>query len=64
MPRVIRVTVSPRGEVTVQTNGYRGADCLRASRFLEQSLGTPAGERKTAEFYEGQPQGEAVNESA
>jgi hypothetical protein len=52
MSRVIEVTVSPQGETTVQTKGYSGADCLLASKFLEQALGVPTQERKTAEFYE------------
>jgi hypothetical protein len=51
MPRIIEVTVSPTGETTVQTKGYAGADCLQASRFLEQALGVPVAERKTAEFH-------------
>jgi hypothetical protein len=51
MSRVIEITVSPKGETTVQTKGYVGADCLRASRFLEQALGTPSAEKKTAEYY-------------
>jgi hypothetical protein len=51
MSRVIEITVSPKGEATVQTKGYAGADCLRASRFLEQALGTPSADQKTAEFY-------------
>ena len=54
MSRVIEVMVSPTGEATVQTRGYAGADCLRASQFLEQALGLTTNERKTAEFY--QPQ--------
>jgi hypothetical protein len=51
MPRIIEVTVSPRGETTVQTKGYSGADCVQASKFLEQALGTPTAETKTSEFY-------------
>ncbi len=51
MPRIIEVTVSPTGEATVQTKGYAGGDCLQASRFLEEALGTTAAERKTTEFY-------------
>jgi hypothetical protein len=49
---MIEVVVSPAGEATVQTRGYAGADCLRASQFLEQALGITADERKTAEFYQ------------
>ena len=52
MARIIEVTVSPTGETTVQTKGYAGADCLQASKFLEQALGVVNTERKTAEFYQ------------
>lgn len=52
MPRVIEVLVSPAGEVQVQTRGYAGADCLQASRFLEQALGLPVAEQKTAEYHQ------------
>ena len=44
MPRIIEVTVSPRGETTVQTKGYAGGDCLAASQFLEQALGVTTAE--------------------
>ena len=50
--RLIEVTVSPQGDATVETKGYAGADCLLASKFLEQALGTTTADRKTAEFYE------------
>jgi hypothetical protein len=52
--RIIEVTVSPQGETTVQTKGYAGADCLQASRFLEEALGATINERKTTEFYQAQ----------
>jgi hypothetical protein len=51
MARVIEVIVSPTGEVTVQTKGYAGADCLQASKALEQALGVTTAEHKTSEFY-------------
>ena len=51
-PRIIEVTVSPKGEITLQTKGYAGSDCLRASRFLEQALGVTIQEQKTAEFHQ------------
>lgn len=52
MVRIIEVIVSPQGETTVQTKGYAGSDCLQASKFLEQSLGVAAGDRKTGEYYQ------------
>jgi DUF2997 family protein len=50
--RVIEVVVSPQGEITMQTKGYAGADCLQASKFLEQALGIAATDRKTIEYYQ------------
>jgi hypothetical protein len=51
MARVIEVVVSPKGETTVQTKGYLGADCLQASKYVEQALGVTSADRKTGEFY-------------
>ena len=55
--RIIEVVVSPQGETTVQTKGYVGAECLQASRWLEQALGIATSDNKTAEFH-----GQAVAE--
>jgi hypothetical protein len=52
MPRIIEVVVSPTGETTVQTKGYAGADCLQASKFLEQALGVVTSDTKTAEYHQ------------
>ena len=62
MARVIEVTVSPKGEATVQTKGFAGADCLRASKFLEQALGVTAADRKTGEFYQAAPAEQQVRQ--
>jgi hypothetical protein len=51
MNRIIEVTVTPKGETSIQTKGYAGADCLQASKFLEQALGVAAKDVKTGEFY-------------
>jgi hypothetical protein len=55
MSRVIEVVVSPKGETTVQTKGYAGADCLQASKYLELALGVMSADRKTGEFYLSNP---------
>jgi DUF2997 family protein len=60
MSRVIEVIISPTGETTVQTRGYAGTDCLRASKFLEDALGIVTAEQKTSEFYQ---QGTAERQS-
>jgi hypothetical protein len=52
MARIIEVSVSPQGEISVQTKGYAGSDCLQASKFLEQALGRTTTDNKTAEFFQ------------
>ena len=54
MSRVIEVIVSPKGEVTIQTKGYAGSDCVQASKFLEQALGVKTADHKTGEYYQTQ----------
>lgn len=49
--KIIEIVVSPKGETTVQTKGYAGSDCLAASKFLEQALGTTVADNKTMDFY-------------
>ena len=52
MNRIIEVTVSPKGETSIQTKGFAGSDCLQASKFLEQALGIATKEVKTGEYYQ------------
>ncbi len=58
--RIIEIVVSPQGETTVQTKGYAGADCLEASKWLEQALGIKTIDRKTTEFYQAVPEAQHV----
>jgi len=52
--KTIEIIVSPTGQSTVKTRGFRGASCQEASRLLEQALGSRTAERLTAEFYQSQ----------
>jgi DUF2997 family protein len=61
-PRFIEVVVSPKGEATVQTKGFAGSECLRASKYIEDALGISSRERKTTEFFTGQTQQQHVNQ--
>ena len=62
MARIIEVVVSPKGETTVRTEGYAGADCLQASRFLEEALGVKTADQKTAEYYQDLPAQQQVEQ--
>ena len=49
--KIIEIVVSPQGETAVQTRGFVGSECQKASKWIEQSLGSKVSEIKTAEFY-------------
>jgi hypothetical protein len=61
--KTIEITISPKGETTVETKGFTGAECREASRFLEQALGQRSSEQHTAEFHQSQT-GQQVTEQS
>jgi len=50
--QIIEVIVSPQGETRVESKGFTGNACQRASQFLERALGARSTEKLTAEFYD------------
>jgi hypothetical protein len=63
MQKVIQITVSRDGTLTVETKGYAGADCRAASRFLEQAVGQRTAEQLTSEYHQGQSTEETLRQS-
>ena len=49
-PRV-EVTVSPAGEIRIETRGYQGAACRNADAHLRAALGLVRSDQPTAEMY-------------
>ncbi|MBX3421777.1 MAG: DUF2997 domain-containing protein [Pirellulaceae bacterium] len=49
---LIIVHVSPTGQTQVRAEGFRGQDCLTATRELEQSLGLAVSRQHTGQFYQ------------
>ncbi len=49
--KMIEVTVSRAGEVSIQTKGYAGTECQQADRFLREALGVKVSEKPTIEMY-------------
>ena len=47
----IEITIAPDGSSTVETKGFTGSTCRAASQWIEQALGTAAGERLTHDFH-------------
>ena len=60
--KTIEVIISPKGETKIETRGFTGSSCQQASQFLEQALGAKVSESPTAEFYQIQPQGQALQQ--
>lgn len=48
----IIVKIQPDGKIVVQTKGYQGAECLDASKAIEEALGEVGETKYTTEFYE------------
>ena len=51
MSKIIEVTVSPKGETTIQTKGFTGEQCRDATRSLEAALGLRTREQLTGEYH-------------
>ena len=59
---IIEIIVSPQGETTVQTKGFTGADCLQASKWIEQALGIATTDNKSPEFFASSEQVQQVQQ--
>lgn len=49
--RSIEVIVAPDGSLKIEAVGFTGADCEKATAFLEEALGAVSSRRKKAEHY-------------
>ena len=49
--RTIDIVVSPQGESRVETKGFSGNECQKASDFIAKALGKATQERLKSEFY-------------
>ncbi|WCJ60717.1 DUF2997 domain-containing protein [Fontisphaera persica] len=50
--RTIEIIVSPIGEVSIDAVGFKGADCQKATAFLEEALGVVGNKTKKPEFHQ------------
>ena len=51
MAKTIEVIVSIGGEIRIDASGFKGADCEKATAFLERALGTVKARRKKPEYH-------------
>jgi hypothetical protein len=51
MAKTIEVIVNPMGEVKIDAVGFKGADCEKATAFLEKALGQTTSKQKKPELH-------------
>ena len=49
--KTIEVVIGPDGSLKIEALGFKGADCERATAFLEKALGRISGRSKKPEYY-------------
>ncbi len=50
MKRTIEIIVSPKGDVSIDAVGFKGPDCEKATRALEEALGVVRQRSKKPEY--------------
>jgi len=51
MAKQIVIDIKPDGGIVLETKGYAGADCAKATAAIERALGTKTSDTKTAEYH-------------
>lgn len=49
--KTIEVVIGPAGEIRIDAQGFSGADCEKATAFLENALGAVAQKSRKPEYY-------------
>ncbi len=52
MNRTIEIIVSPIGEIQIDAVGFKGPDCEKATKFLEEALGVVGQKVKKPEYHQ------------
>ena len=50
--RTVEVIVNQDGSIKIDAVGFKGADCEKATAFLEQALGEVKGRQQKPEFHQ------------
>lgn len=51
MARTIEVIVGTSGDIRIESTGFKGPDCEKATAFLEQALGTVKVKTRKPDYY-------------
>ena len=51
-PRTIEIIVSPNGDIAIEAVAFKGADCEKATAYLEEALGVVRQKTRKPEYYQ------------
>ncbi len=52
MKQTIEIVIAPSGEIAIDAIGFTGADCEKATAYLEAALGVAKGKVKKPEYQQ------------
>ena len=56
MTRTIEIVIGPTGEIRIEAVNFKGADCERATKYLEEALGAVGKKGRKPEYYQAHQQ--------
>jgi hypothetical protein len=52
MNKTIEIIISPIGDISIDAVGFKGPDCEKATKFLEEALGVVGQKIKKPEYHQ------------
>jgi hypothetical protein len=52
MTKTIEIIIGTSGEIQIDAIGFKGPDCEKATKFLEEALGVVGQKRKKPEYHQ------------
>ncbi len=52
MTKTIEITIGTTGEIQIDAVGFKGPDCEKATKFLEEALGVVGKKVKKPEYHQ------------
>lgn len=49
--KTVQIKIAPDGGVTIDTQGFTGADCEKATKALEAAMGSKTGDKKKPDYF-------------
>lgn len=49
--KTIQIKIAPDGGISIETKGFTGADCEKATKEIEAALGVKTSDKKTPDYF-------------